>query len=164
MKIACKTRKFDTPQTTIKGKILKNIEGEPVYTEYLVLSSNKYQDVCHHMRKELNKVLEAIEAVGVSEFENITGIKLNQKSQIDNEPVPYTFMERVDMVYARINDKGKDITSGIVDQFNHVVGKTQRAIGSDNAYIEKCRINIVDPDSQRIGNILNPDLFEIGDR
>lgn len=159
MKLVCNTRRLDTPQTTKSGRVRKNIAGEAVYTEYLVLTSDRYLDLTQHMNRYINIISDFSDA----EFGVLTEkVDLNEKTQINSEPVPYNYLERLQIVLDRLKNND-DMTTGIIDMYNHVVCRALRALDFPIHEIERARVTIEDPDFRRMRNRLSPDLFDLGD-
>lgn len=163
MKISARVRTLETPQTNSRtGKIQKDIEGTPVYTQYLVLTTDQHYQMVRHMKEYIDRIVDAITEFGVDEFAVLSGVDYNTRKQINSEPRAYSWADRLQMVIDRLNDKsGKDFTVGIVDAYNQVVGAVYRQNDSTPQYIEHVRIEIIHPDTAKLKNILNPDLFEI---
>lgn len=159
MKLVCRTARLATPQTTQRGAVRKNINGEPIYTEYLRLSADREQDVRQHMRY----FIDIISDFSDEEFSILTDkVDISEKTQIDNEPKAYSFLERLDFVLKRL-ESTDDLTTGIIDMYNHVIGKTMNALDFEPFSIESARIKIEDPDTRRMRNKLDPVMFGLGD-
>lgn len=160
MKLVAETRRLKTPQSSVSGRVRKNINGEPVYTEYLKLTPTKRFDTVQHMRRYIDNISNFNDY----QFEILASkIDFEAKTQIDNEPVAYTFLQRLEIVIERLQSDN-DLTMGIIDMYNHVVCKTLRALEFPANELEKARIVIEDPELRRMRNMLNPDLFELGEQ
>ena len=160
MKLTTETRRLKTPQETRGGKVRKNIAGEPVFTEYLKLTPSQYQDLKQHMKQYIN----VISNFDDSQFGILNDrIDLTEKTQIDNEPIAYSYLERLQIVLDRL-DTNDDMTTGVIDMYNHVVCKTLRALDFPQSEIEDARVTIEDPEIRRMRNALNPRLFQLGDK
>ena len=159
MKIVCDTRQLQTPQTTTRGRVRKNVNGDPVYTTYLNLSARQYQDLKQHMRR----YIDTISNFNDEEFDLIAQrIDFEERTQIDNEPAPYNFLQRLKFVLDRL-DRTDDMTTGVVDMYNHVVCRTLRALDFPVHSIQRARVEIEDPVLRQMRNQLDPELFSLGD-
>tara|TARA_R110000851_G_scaffold211412_6_gene363997 strand:+ start:3533 stop:4006 length:474 start_codon:yes stop_codon:yes gene_type:complete len=155
MKLTCETRQLQTPQTTSNGKVRTNVINQPIYTVYLKLTPYQLAEVKQHMSRYITIISEFTD----TEFAMITDhIDLNAKTQIDNEPTAYNYLERLQMVLDRL-DKTDDMTTGIIDMYNNVVCKTLRVLNFDVTTIKKARVEIEDPVLSLMRGKLNPDLF-----
>ena len=155
MKLTVNTRKLSTPQTTANGKVRTNIENMPIYTTYLKLTPYQLAALKEHMQRYI-QIISNFSDEEVAVLTN--SIELAAKSQIDNEPRAYSYLERLQIVLDRL-EKMDDMTTGIIDMYNHVVCKTLRVLNFDAVSINKARIEIEDPVVGLMRGKLDPNLF-----
>lgn len=147
MKIHTNLRTLDTPQTNKKGTPLKNLIGQDIYTTYLDLSKRDEILLKQFMHENIVTIISSISILGRNEFEAGTGVSLNRKKQIDDEPKAYSWVERAEFVYNRTKDSERSqLTMGIIDMYNHVVGSTHRKINT-NEFLEDIRVSVNEDDT-----------------
>lgn len=159
MKITGKIRKLATPQTNYKGEVKTNIVGNPIYTEYVDMAPKDEATLRLRMKKELNRIIAAKHNIGDAVFENATGINASHKKQINNDPAPRSWNDRIKTVESRLQDCTTNITTGIIDDYNNIVGSVYNRLGYSNDFIEEVRVEIVDISVSRARNKLNTALF-----
>lgn len=162
MKTTARIRRLDTPQTTRNGNPLLNKMGEPVYTQYLHVTPEKRLQIIKHMETWLDRIAEALQEMGVEGFAQGAGIDPDMRSQINDEPRAYSWIERFELVYDRIkNNRHKDLTTGIIDMYNNVTGTVYLHSGFPNDMLDLIRIELEDPRHTQVKTYLNPGLFQI---
>ena len=158
MKLTCDTRQLGTPQTTTNGRARTNISGKPIYTTYLKLTPYQLASLKEHMQRYIQIISDFTD----QEFAVLTDrIDLSLKTQIDNEPIAYNYLERLQIVLDRL-DTMDDMTTGIIDMYNQVVCKTLRVLDFDVASIARARVDIEDPTVSLMRSKLDPRLFVEG--
>jgi len=162
MRITAKLRTLDTPQMNKNGTAKKNQWGHDLYTKYVQCSDMKQIQLKEHMRQELFKIKKAIEDLGDDFFMAATGIDLHEKKQINDEPIKYTYMERLNMVYDRSLELTKQPTMGIIDMFNECIKKVYKGLGADITEIAERTIVIDDPDIAAARHAVFTKFFEYG--
>lgn len=141
MKINCSIRRLNSPQTNYKGNSMRNIAGQDVYTEYLDMTKAQELTTKKFMFDNIQDIIGVIEAIGAGEFQELTKIQMQKRKQIDNEPKPYNWIQRAEVVLKRIHTSDQ-LTTGIIDMYNHVVGATYR-VSQSNDFLDNIRITIV---------------------
>lgn len=162
MRITARLRTLDTPQTDRNGNPLKGRNGSPLYTQYVQCSDMKQIQMKEHMRKELTKLAKAIEELGEPMFEAGCGVSLHTKFRNNEEPKPYSYLDRLEMVYKRSLDPKKQVTMGIIDMFNSVIKDTYKGLGCDLAEISERSIIIDDIDEAAVKHQVFTALFKYG--
>jgi hypothetical protein len=144
MKFVANQKKLNTPQKTASGKTRVNIAGEPIYTTYLGMVPSEELKLRMKMRKEVDIVFAAQKQMNKMDFCMALGFNTLSKKQIDNEPKAYNWEQRLAIVDERLKDNGKQLTMGIIDMYNNVVGSMYRGLGYDNDTLNKKRIDIAE--------------------
>lgn len=162
MRITARLRTLDTPQTDRYGKPLKGRNGSPLYTQYVQCSDMKQIQMKEHMRKELTKLVRAIEELGEPIFEAGANLDLHIKERNNEEPKPYSYMERLEMVYKRSLETNKQVTMGIIDMYNYVIKKTYKGLGCDLNEISERSLIVDDIDCARVKHQVFTALFKHG--
>lgn len=160
MKIAPRIRQLAAPQTTRNGNPILNRAGEPVYTQYLQITPEKKAEIQEHMRTWIGKIATAMNEMGIDDFATGAGIDTEMQTQINDEPRPYSWIERFEMVYTRLHqDRHKDLTTGIIDMYNTVTGTVYLFSGYPGDMLAHIRIDREDPLHRQVKTYLDPDLF-----
>lgn len=160
MKLTARIRKLPTPLTNRHGRPLTNAAGEPLHTQYIEVSADKHFALIRHMRNWMDKIALGMTEMGIEDFAEGAGIDVDMRSQINNEPRAYSWIERFEIVYERLQDNhSKQMSTGIIDMYNMVVCSVYLHSGFPNDLLEYIRVDLEDPALGKLRSYLNPDLF-----
>lgn len=166
MQISVRTRTLGTPQTNSRtGKVLTNILGEPVFTQY-IKGAETQERIRAHMIRYLKDVIPLWQTKDSDElFALHACIDIDEKKQLNNDPFPRSWSDRIALVktylWAGERNYSNDLTTGVVDDFNTIIGQLYSNTGATPSQIDEMRIQLNDYDTQVFRNQLNPELFKL---